>query len=378
MFLREKHKDGLKFFFKPRRWRLEKQRMWITKNEDVKAMSKCDIFCIWKSSQPGTSCCGNKGAEPGICCWLCGAFLGTAMASVCRGPAGPPKWGLYEVSSAINVSLPLWPPCFYIFLLDFSTPSPSSTNPWNSLQAAGHVNEPPKLGQDTAYQFDLRAQQVIGDLSRNKKDVNEDRVALGSRLRRGCSGEKDGLKHWCWILGSEMVSAGLLEHWEWEGGRRANTTGERHCVCSPWTGTRCIVSQDRCRQNDRREQRKLLPSFLANLSGYPFRFHASKYNEYEKSCHKPQTVFIQIRQNRFLKASVNISERCEALGKETLKHLPDRLPHSVTTGVFPGARCTLTPAVCFVVKYLYLSNYLVLVGFRKAVISAEWVVKIVT
>lgn len=36
----------------------------------------------------------------------CGVFLGTAVASVCRGPAGPLKWGLYEVSSAINFSLP--------------------------------------------------------------------------------------------------------------------------------------------------------------------------------------------------------------------------------------------------------------------------------
>lgn len=147
----------LHFLKKPRRWRLEKHRMWITKNEDVKAMSKCDIFCIWKSSQPATSCRGNKGAETGICYWLRHAFLGTAKASFCRGSTGPPKWGFYEVSSAIHFSLPLWPPFFlyFIFLLDFSTPSPSSTNPWNSLQAARHVNEPPKLGQDTSYQFDL-------------------------------------------------------------------------------------------------------------------------------------------------------------------------------------------------------------------------------
>lgn len=40
-------------------------------------------------------------------------------------------------------------PFFTSYFLDFHPlPFPSSASSWNSLQAAGHVNKPPKLGQD--------------------------------------------------------------------------------------------------------------------------------------------------------------------------------------------------------------------------------------
>lgn len=38
-------------------------------------------------------------------------------------------------------------------------------------------------------------------------------------------------------------------------------------------------------------------------------FPSIKVQEYEKSHQEPETIFIQISQNRFLKVNVNVSER---------------------------------------------------------------------
>lgn len=85
--------------------------MWITKKQNLKVMSQCDIFCLdLEVFSAGTSCSGNRGGKA-LHLWDDVGFSGTAVASVCRrggmclqnGTSG----GIYEVSSAGNCLIDL-------------------------------------------------------------------------------------------------------------------------------------------------------------------------------------------------------------------------------------------------------------------------------
>lgn len=84
---------------RPTRWGLDRQRkgMWITKKQNLKVMSQCDIFWIRKSSQLELSAVETEGAKPDICGMMLGS-RGPLWLQSAEGVARFSKMGPLEES----------------------------------------------------------------------------------------------------------------------------------------------------------------------------------------------------------------------------------------------------------------------------------------